>query len=218
MLRVIDLSFQIYEGMPNFSVLPDVKIEKIRSVEKDGDTVRTFFFPSHLGTHIDAPIHQVAGGVSIDKIPIDKFLGEAIILNFPYKYDSDDTLISFEEFNDYKDKIKKNDIVVINTGSYKHPESFEKFGYIDTEVAKFFVDKQISLMAVDSPSVDFNVPEGMKMPVHQIILSAGIPIIEGLTNLDKIKEERFFFVGLPLNIKDADGSPCRAVAIEGLKK
>ena len=93
-------------------------------------------------------------------------------------------------------------------------------GMVFQDIALFShmtVRKNISLLAVDSPSVDFNVPEGQKMPIHQIILGAGIPIIEGLVNLDQIREERFFFIGLPINIKDADGAPCRPVAVEGLK-
>jgi len=216
MLRIIDLSILIQTNMPNFSVLPKVKINKIRSIEKEGDEVRTIFMPSHVGTHIDAPSHQVAGGARIDELPIEKFLGNAIILNYPNKNNCDNTLISLKELERYKNKINENDIIVINTGSYKNPGSFDKFGYISQEAAKFFVDKKISLLAVDSPSVDLNVPEGKKMPVHQIILGAGIPIIEGLTNLDKIKEERFFFIGLPINIKDSDAVPCRAIAIEGL--
>ena len=218
MKRIIDLSYTIKSNMPNYSILPDVKIEKIRTIEENGDNVTTIFVPSHGGTHIDAPIHQVDGGLTIDKLSIERFIGEAIILDVSYKYNSEDIVITLPDIEKYKDKVKDGDIVVLNTGCYEHQDEFKRFGYIDSEVASWFVKKNIKLIAVDTPSVDLNVPSGEKMPVHQILLGAGIPIIEGLTNLNNITDERFLFVGFPLKIKDGDGSPCRVVAIEGVTK
>lgn len=218
MKRIIDLSYNIESNMPNYPILPDVKIEKIRTIKKNGDNVTTIFIPSHGGTHIDAPIHQVDGGLTLDKLSIERFIGEAIMLDVSYKYNSDDIIITLSDIEKYKDKVKDGDIVVLNTGCYEHQDEFRKFGYVDLEVASWFVEKNIKLLAVDTPSVDLNVPSGEKMPIHQIILGAGIPIIEGLTNLGNINDERFLFVGFPLKIKDGDGGPCRAVAIEGVKK
>ena len=217
MKRIIDLSYTIESNMPNYSILPVVKIEKIRTIEENGDNVTTIFVPSHGGTHIDAPIHQVDGGLTIDKLSVERFIGDAIMLDVSYKYNSEDIVITLADIEKYKDKVKDGDIVVLNTGCHEHQDEFKKFGYIDSEVASWFVKKNIKLLAVDTPSVDLNVPSGEKMPVHQIILGAGIPIIEGLTNLGNITDERFLFVGFPLKIKDGDGSPCRVVAIEGVK-
>lgn len=214
MRRVIDLSSIIQTNMPNYSILPRVKIEKIRTIEKVGDNVTTIFTPSHAGTHVDAPIHQIKGGISLDKIPPERFIGEALIIDVSYKYDSYNKLIFLSDLKGYLDKVKEGDIVVLNSGCYNHPEQFEKFGHIDIDVAEWLVKKRISLFAVDTPSVDLDVTPGEKMPIHQILLGAGIPIIEGLVNLDQITKERFIFIGLPLKIKDGDGGSCRAVAIE----
>ena len=216
MMRIIDLSYTIETNMPNYSILPSVRIEKIRKIEEVGDNVSTIFTPSHCGTHFDAPIHQVENAMTLDKIELKRCMGKAIILDVSYKYGSEDLLITMNDLEKYISKVKDGDIVVLNTGCYNHPDEFSNFGHIDLNVANWFVKKRISMLAVDTPSVDLDVPPGEKMPVHQIILGNGIPIIEGLTNLDKITEERFIFIGLPLKIKDGDGGPCRAIAVEGV--
>jgi len=213
MKKYIDLSKSVENGMPKYSVLPKVKINKIRSIEKDGDEIRTIFIPSHIGTHIDAPSHQIKGGLTLDKIPVEKLVGEAVILDFSDKFNSKNKLITLTDFEKYKGKVKNKDIVIINTGSHKHPVSFTEFPFIDVAVAKWLVNKDISLLGVDTPSVDLNIPAGEKMPVHQVILGAGIPIVEELTNLEMIGRERFFFMCLPIKIKGGDGVNCRAVAL-----
>jgi kynurenine formamidase len=131
-----------------------------------------------------------------------------------YKYGSDNLEIQVEELLVYADKIKENDIVIINTGCYAHPEEFSSFGHLSKKAAEWLVKKKIKLLGVDTPSVDLGVPVGEQMPIHQIILGNDISIIEGLANLNEITQERFYFIGLPLKIEDADGGPVRAIAIE----
>ena len=55
---------------------------------------------------------------------------------------------------------------------------------------------------------------GSEHPVHEALLSHGIPVIEGLANLDMVKDRRIFFICLPLKLKGAAGAPARAVAVE----
>ena len=87
-------------------------------------------------------------------------------------------------------------------------------GFREEEIFIFGLQKKIKLLGVDTPSVDLGVPVGEQMPIHQIILGNDISIIEGLANLNEITQERFYFIGLPLKIEDADGGPVRAIAIE----
>jgi len=145
MKRIIDLSYNIESNMPNYPILPDVKIKKIRTIEKNGDNVTTIFVPSHVGTHIDAPTHQVDGGLTVDKLSIERFIGNAIMLDVSYKYNSDDIIITLSDIEKYKDKVKRGDIVVLNTGCYGHQDEFKRFGYIDSEVASWLVEKNIKL-------------------------------------------------------------------------
>lgn len=219
MSRMIDLSFTYYDDFPNYPILPKMEFKQIMKIGEKGSNsnVTTIFMPSHGGTHFDAPAHQVEGARTVDKVDIKRCVGQAVLLDFSYKHGSNDLLINLSEIKKYDDKINEGDIVVLNTGCYSHPEEFEYFGHLDTAAAEWLVMKKISLLAVDTPSVDLGVPKGEKMPVHQVLLGNDIPIIEGLAHLDKLSESRFMFIGLPLKIKGGDGGPCRAIAIEGIR-
>jgi arylformamidase len=218
MKKFIDLSFTYYDNFPNYPILPKMKFKQIMKIGENGSpsNVTTIFMPSHGGTHFDAPSHQVERARTVDRVQLDRCVGNAVLLDFSNKYGSNNIVISLDEIKEYDSKILERDIVVLNTGCYNHPDEFEKFGHLSTKAAEWLVKKNISLLAVDTPSVDLGVPKGEKMPVHQVILGNDIPIIEGLANLDKLSESRFVFIGLPIKIKGADGGPCRVIAIEGL--
>jgi len=217
MMKMIDLSFTFEDNFPNYPILPDMEFKQIMKIGEEGSpsNVITIFMPSHGGTHFDAPSHQVEGARTVDNVPMERCVGPAVLIDLSHKYVSADPVISVDEIQKYGDRISEGDIVVLNTGCYAHPEEFKRFGHLSAEAAEWLVGKKIALLAVDTPSVDLGVPHGEKMPVHQVLLGNDIPIIEGLANLDKLTEERFFFIGLPLKIKGADGGPCRAIAIEG---
>jgi len=98
--------------------------------------------PSHVGTHFDAPAHQVEGARTVAEVDIGRCVGQAVLLDFSYKYGSNDLLISLSEIKKYDDKVNEGDIVVLNTGCYSHPEEFEYFGHLDTAAAEWLVMKK----------------------------------------------------------------------------
>ncbi|MDD4082985.1 MAG: cyclase family protein [Sphaerochaetaceae bacterium] len=214
--KIIDLSFTFYDGFPNYDCLPEMSFKKVLTIgeNKSPSNVIKICMPSHGGTHFDAPSHQIPGGETVENVPLEKCIGTAVMLDFSYKYGSKDEIITIEEIKKFDKEIKENDIIVLNTGCYKHPEEFSSFGYLSEEAATWLVKKKIKLLAVDTPSVDLHVPEGEKMPVHQIILGNNIPIVEGLAHLDRLSKSRFEFYCMPIKIKDADGGPVRIVAME----
>ncbi len=81
---------------------------------------------------------------------------------------------------------------------------------LSVSAAKYLASKKVSLVGIDSPSID--VGTDSKFSVHQIFAKKGILIVENLANLDKIKSSKFHLVVLPLKLKNATGSPVRAVA------
>ena len=217
MSKMIDLTFTLEDGFPNYPILPRMEFKQIMKIGVDGSpsNVTQISMPSHGGTHFDAPIHQVEGATAVDEVSIERCVGSAVMLDFSHKHGAESLSISLDEIEKYDARVREGDIVVLNTGCYAHPDEFKNFGHLSIEAAEWLVRKNITLLAVDTPSVDLKVSHDGKMPVHQIILGSDIPIVESLANLDKISEERFIFVGLPLKIKGGDGAPCRAIAIEG---
>jgi len=211
--RIIDLTYDFEEKMMVYPGNSKPTIEKVATVEKEGFNISRITFISHTGTHIDAPRHFIKNGETIDKIPLEKLAGEAVLVDLSTKKKG--SLITLTDFKPFENLIHKGDILLLNTGIYKSygkPEFNLEFPTIDPDVARWIVNKEISALATDATSVDpVGEEEGV---IHHILLGAGIPIVENLANLGQIKKQRFFFIALPLKIKDGDGAPCRAIAIE----
>lgn len=207
----IDLSYEINEKTQMYPGLFKPKIYQEKVIKNDGVNIKRLNIVTHTGTHIDAPRHFYQNGITIDKLPLNKFVGEAAYLDFSNtKLGS---VISIKEIVKFKDLIQSKDIVIFNTGIYQKHSQDEfntKYPTITAEVANWLVRKNIATFATDATSVDI---DGENI-IHKILLGANIPIIENLTNLDKITSERVKFIALPLKIDEGDGSPCRAIVIQ----
>jgi kynurenine formamidase len=83
---------------------------------------------------------------------------------------------------------------------------------LSESAATYLVSKRINLVGIDSPSIDLGQAKNFR--VHKILAKNNILIVENLSNLNKISSKQFDFVILPLKLKDATGSPVRAIAIQ----
>ena len=80
-MEMVDLSRIIYDGMPKIPILPDVHVQKFLSLEKGHPlNVTELSLPCHAGTHVDAPIHIMPNGKSIDQLPLDAFVGAGAVI------------------------------------------------------------------------------------------------------------------------------------------
>jgi len=155
---------------------------------------------SHIGTHVEGPSHLRGDLKSLVDIPLDRFMGEAIVLKFEAN-----TPIRPENLK----AVKEGDIVLMWSPSG---------AYITSEAADYLAEKRIKMLGVQNVSPEepgpSHITSEVKLATHKALLENDIPIIEGLVNLDKIKCERVFFVGLPMKISRLDSSWIRAVAFE----
>lgn len=172
-MKIIDLTLPLYDNMPVFEGDPQVEIKQVHSLEKEGWNLRTLFFTTHIGTHINVPIHMTKDGKCLDDYSIENFIGEARL------YKSEDDVdpsrgIIFRDQN------------------------------IDMEIYNVLAEIKPKFVGL---SADFE----FDIELEKKLLEKGIISYEGLTNLDRLPVE-FTFYGIPLNIKDSDGSPVRAFA------
>ncbi len=199
-MKIIDISEYIEEGRRYYPTLPPVKIEWLRHYDKGHDhEVSYLSMPVHAATHIDAPLHFIPSGASIDKIPLTKFIGIAQVVFVKEKVIDCKVLKTL--------KIRE-DIVLFKMKEWENPQDYP---YFREDAAEYLVRKKVKLVGVESPSVDRFGDK--KYPVHKILLSAGVLIIEGL-KLKHVKCGRYFFLCLPLKIKGIEGAPCRAILID----
>ncbi|MFV9551733.1 cyclase family protein [Algibacter sp. PT7-4] len=228
MTEIIDLSQEIYEGMPVYKDLPQVKISIHNTHEEwNGDFNATTKTPAvhklelgeHTGTHVDAINHMAKQykGQSIDTMPLSMFYTEGICLDFSNK--------GFNELIEVNDiihackkqnlTIKKKDTVLLYTNHYRNAFGTNNWSNgpgISIEATRWLGNQKISAFGVETMSP--GVPKKGNKEVHYICGELGFTHYENLINLHKlINKGRFKFIAFPLKIKGGTGSPVRAVAV-----
>jgi arylformamidase len=212
MSRIIDLTLTMRPGMRG------VAWDQSRTLERDGWNARTLHLYSHAGTHMDAQTHFAAGPGTIDTTPLSRCMGSAWVVNLDGI--ADRTLISISHLGEIAAKFQPGESLLLRTGWSRHVEDPQHYRdhlpRISDELAHWCVDNQVNILGVEPPSVaDVNNAEELTR-THHILLGGNITIVEGLTNLDALTQEKVFFVAAPLKIEGGDGCPCRAFAIEGI--
>lgn len=212
-MKIVDLSHTIYEGMPYYPGTEPPILQVANTIEIDGFTETRMSIYTHIGTHIDAPSHILKNKPSLDKLPIDHFIGRAMFLDVSAM--SDDT-IPVSSLLKYKDPITNLDFVIIKTGWSQHwgkQDYFKGFPSLSEEAAHWLATFNLKGVGIDAISVDRM--DTTTFPVHKIFFRKNMIVVENLTNLDSAGKEFFIFSCMPLKIKDADGSPVRAFGILG---
>lgn len=207
--HIIDLTRTIEHQQPG------VKIHSAKSLKKDGWNASTLELYSHSGTHMDAPWHFEVNALTIDKIPLDRLMGRALVLDISHV--GEHHLIRPDDFKNQLENVKKGDNILLKSGWsqwFGTSKYRDNLPGISKELALWFGEKQINILGVEPPSVaDVNNLEEVK-EIHQILMENNIIIIEGLVNLNKLKKTEVTLMAFPLKIKDGDGSPARVLAIE----
>lgn len=205
-MRIIDISLDISNKTISFPGDPKVEIKRVFDIKKgDIATVSKLSLSSHTATHIDAPSHFIKDGLSVDKLPLENLIGKVKVIEF---LQDDKITKSFLEKKDIEKAIffKTKNSQYLNSGKF-----FEKYTSLSPDAAEFLIEKGVKVVGIDYLSIEEYGSE--EYPVHKMLLSHGVIIIEGLNLLD-IKEGDYEFVALPLKIKDCDGAPARVVLIE----
>lgn len=199
-MQVVDLSVSINEQTPIYPGDPDTKIAAAGKLAKDGYNDHYVSMGTHVGTHIDAPLHMIEDGASLDTILVEKFVGRGRLVEV-----KDNSFDSVKQAD-----IQADDIVLFHTGmsdNYHDQAYFEEYPAMSEQVAKYLVDSKVKMVGVDACSVDNQ--DGF--PIHKILLAGQVLIIENLTNLGALPGQDFTVYALPIKLQ-IDGAPARVVA------
>lgn len=203
----------------------------------EGTTAAGFYYssyafnaPEHGGTHLDAPVHFAAGGLSTDKLGLEQLTGDAIVIDVSAKALKDrDYLVSLTDiiaWEEKNDSIIANTIVLFKTGYGQfYPDAEKYFGTtekgaegiaklhfpgIDPKAAEWLVQRKVKAVGIDTPSIDYGQSKDFK--THQVLMGANIPAFENVANLDKLPATGNYVVALPMKIKNGSGGPLRIIA------
>jgi kynurenine formamidase len=228
MLEIIDLSQELFAGMPVFPGLPEVEIsvfatheewDRIQGSEDQSPAVNRLVMGEHSGTHVDAINHmgREFRGQSIDTMPLSMFYTPGICLDLAHKGPRE--LIETDDLQQALDKasleIMAGDTVLLYTDHYRR--AFGSAGWYDgpgisVEAARWLGRRQIAAFGVETPSP--GVRHVSNKEVHHICGEMGFTHYENMVNLHLLAGRgRFRFIGLPLKIRGGTGSPVRAVAV-----
>lgn len=177
--------------------------------------------PSNLGAHLDAPARLLKGGERADQVPLEKLYGRARVIDLRWK--DRHTPLQITDLENYT--IAANEILILFVG-YSQPqdEDWPAYAPLSLEAAQWLAAKKIRALATDMPSIgslshyadlmDKDRPPEEVWAERLAFFQAGIPVVEGLTNLAHLLgEKNIVFVGFPLSLANRSGAPMRAAAL-----
>ncbi|GAF14143.1 kynurenine formamidase [Bacillus sp. JCM 19046] len=163
---------------------------------------------THTGTHADAPFHYKEDGKKMHQLPLDRYIGDALVFEAIGAKKLDQSLLEQADLEGIERLLIKTKTT---SDFFNFPEEIP---YVTADGAAYLQKQGIQLLGVDSPSVDPLTSK--ELTGHHSLHQANILIIENLV-LDHVKAGLYEFIALPLRIEQADGSPVRAV-IRPLKR
>lgn len=214
-MQLVDLSLPLTHDMPRFPGSPPVCVADDQTFEENECRTSLLVLGSHTGTHLDAPAHFVGDGGPVDAIPLERCIGEALVLDLSHKVAGSPITVADLTAAAGDDEIGEGTRLLVRTDwDLRFGESDYYSGYapIAAETAAWLADRGVWLLGLDLPTVH---PTEYG-PIHRTLLGARIVIVESLANLARLTSRRVFFSGLPLRLAGRDGSPIRAVAYDGV--
>ena len=212
---------------------PFVHTPSVVGMTRGGFYMATYNYSGseHVGTHLDAPAHFHEGGKSIEQLPLEQIIGEAIVVDVKGKVAADqeylvtvDDILAWEKANGM---VPDNSIVLFNTGlanvwpdKIKYSGTDKKGNEGAAELknpgihadAATFLAKNRTIKAVGIDSGSFDNARQPDRRCHQILFEHGIPGIENMANLDALPAKGAYLIGLPMKIKGGSGAPIRVIA------
>ena len=207
-MKIIDISMTIKETMQVYknreSKKPHISLD---SDHQTGNSYESRLnMNMHTGTHVDAPLHMIEGGNTMETYSLDQFVGTALVLDLSHLSERVIKKADLQTFD-----IKANDIVLLKTAN-SLVEDFEfDFVYLSGQGAAYLASLGVKAVGIDALGIERDAPDH---PAHSVLLKKNIPIIEGLRLLE-VAQGHYDFIGLPIKLNKVEAAPLRAILIEG---
>jgi arylformamidase len=164
----------------------------------------------HNGTHADAPFHFTEGAATIDQIPLETYLGDAVVVDLTQLLETNPTRqITIADLESCAVALESAPRLLLKTGVWNDSKNFPtSIPVIAADVPEWLRAQKVRLIGLDLPSVD---PIDAKNLVnHHALAAARIAIVESL-DLSEVEAGTYHFSALPLRIKGGDAGPVRAI-------
>lgn len=206
MIKTIDVTVPLSTAVPTFPGDPPFALEPTHSIEGgEPYNVTRLVFGAHSGTHVDAPSHFIAGGGTVDELPLEILIGKARVLDLRGREAIDRAdLEALDLRDDLRILFKTRMSGQLRNGTPFQPD----FVYLTPEGARYLVDAGIKLVGIDYLSIEkFGSRD---FAAHHALLGAGVVVLEGL-DLTAAEAGDYDMTCLPLPVVGGDGAPARVV-------
>ncbi len=193
-MEIIDISRDLMKT-PVYPGDPEGYVDPIKNLRAgDSCNLNSIYTCLHTATHIDAPLHFIEGGNTIDKIPLDLFVGECLVVEAP---PGPITGAFAEEAFPWEGCER---VLIKGNG----------LSYLMESSAYYVADSGIKLIGTDSQTIGNH---SSNQVIHRALLGADMPIIEGL-DLSQVEPGRYFLMAQPLKVSGVEAAPCRAILVK----
>lgn len=186
------------EKRPVFSVTSDFKEKGVYETRLTLDL--------HTGTHIDAPLHMIEGGKTIEQLDLEQFLTPCKVLDLTGVEGG----IRDNDLDKTEVQINKGDFILLKTRNSLKNNPGEDFVFLEKSGARFLLEKGITGVGIDSLGIERDQPGH---PTHKQLLSRKVILVEGL-RLKEVGAGEYLLTLLPLKIKGVEAAPVRAFLID----
>ncbi|MFC3804229.1 cyclase family protein [Cohnella sp. GCM10012308] len=205
MPRIYDISMTIEEGMQVWKNYEAKKpsITNVQNHDQGKPHESLLTMNVHTGTHVDAPLHMLAGGATIETIPLEQLVGPARVLDLTHVKDSitKDDLVPFN--------IQKGERLLFKTSSSFSEEFLMDFVFLREDGARYLAEIGIAVAATDALGIERAQAE---YPTHRTLMRAGVVIVEGV-RLKDVAPGSYWLAIAPLKMTGIDAAPARALLI-----
>jgi kynurenine formamidase len=215
--RIVDLSVVLDQDTHVYPGDPKPELSVATRIEREGFNLLSLRIGSQSGTHVDAPYHFIEGGARVEECDPGLFVGPGVIVDV--RGHRDRQPITWDDIAPYEDGLRPGSIVALHTGwsdRYMGTERYYDHPFLHPEACGRLLDLGIRTVGIDALNLDQTVLDGeAEFPCHLEFLGAGGVFAENLTNLGAVDFEDPILSLLPIRLGgDADGAPCRAVALK----
>jgi arylformamidase len=207
-MKIFDISRPLFNGLAPWPGDTAFHFELKWKME-EGATVNVgaVTMGVHNGSHADAPFHFEQGADTIERMPLETYFGEAVVVDLTNQFkDGERREITIADLSAAADSAPR---VLLKTGVWKAPKIFpEWIPVIANGVAKWLEERKVKLLGLDLPSVD--TIEAKVLVNHHALAAANIAIVESL-DLSEVEAGTYHFSALPLRIDGGDAAPVRAI-------
>jgi kynurenine formamidase len=233
--EIVDLSHAFDDRTVFWPTSDRFRLEKV----SDGITPGGYYYAAnnfstseHGGTHLDAPVHFAQGRAAVDRIPVDRLVGAAVVVDVVAQASQDaDYQVSIDDLQGWEKQhgpIPAGAMLLIRTGfssrwpdaarylgtAERGPDAVPKLHFpgLHPDAARWLVgNRSLKAIGIDTASIDYG--QSAEFLSHRVLYERDVPAFENLADLSRLPARGAIVIALPMKIAGGSGAPLRAVAI-----